>query len=471
MKAPASRLRATLGRLPLRTKVAIWTGLLASGVQLFIAVGVVIHLQMEGLEELDKSLTRASHRFFREAHGHVEKINWANAENVERMLDADGEIFFMVTKADGEVLHRSGVLDRAGLQAVTPNAAPVVVWSHGKPLRIAAYEQDGIHLVLGVNAHMVYEMCEDILRTFLVTSPLALLIASLGGWWIAGRALAPVGEVTEAAEAITAERLGRRLPKPLANDEIGRLTVVLNRMIDRLETSFHQARRFSADASHELRTPLTILRGELETALREPGLAPSQERLLLNLLEEVNGLTRITEGLLLLSRADSGRLQIEKSEVLLSPLVADLVEDFEILAEAHEVRIEHRVAEEVVVPGQEQFLRQLVTNLLDNALKYNRPGGVLRVELSVAESSAVLVVGNNGPGIDPRQSGQVFERFFRGTAAQDSAKGGNGLGLSICREIARAHEGEIVLSRAELDWTEFQLTLPAVVGAVKMNTV
>ncbi len=471
MRAPANRLKAALWRLPLRTKVAIWTGLLASVVQLLIAAGVVVHLQWEGLEELDKSLARASRRFFREIHERVDTINWNNAENVERMLDADGEIFFKVAKVGGEVLHRSEVLDRASMSGVVQHAKPVVIRSRGKPLRIVAYEQEGIQLTLGVNAHMVYEMREDILRTFLVTCPLAFLVASFGGWWIAGRALAPVGEVTEAAEAITAESLGRRLPKPPANDEIGRLTAVLNRMIDRLETSFHQARRFSADASHELRTPLTILRGELEAALREPGLALDQERLLANLLEEVNRLSRITEGLLLLSRADSGRLQIEKSEVHFSPLVADLVEDFEILAESHQVRIEHRVAENVIVHGQEQFLRQLVTNLLDNALKYNRSNGLLRVGLNVVGNSAVLTVGNSGPGIDPRQSGQVFERFFRGTAAQDSAQGGNGLGLSICREIARAHDGEIVLSRAEPDWTEFRLALPVVVNTVKMTSV
>jgi len=460
-----------LRQLPLRLKVAIWTGGLVGLVLLGIAAGVVIHLYVEGIEELDKTLAHAATRFFHQMHSKSEPVDWNDTDRIAQMFDSDAEVYFEVFDAQERMLHRSHLLERVDLPKVETNAQPVLAHSRGKPLRVAAYEQDGIRLVLGVNAHMVFETREDILRTFLVACPIAFVLVAFGGWWIAGRALAPVAEVTAAAKAITAERLDQRLPIPAADDEIGRLTAVLNAMIDRLEASFHQARRFSADASHELRTPLTILRGEIESALREPALAPAQERLLLDLLEEVEGLSRITDGLLLLSRADAGRLQVEKEPVDLSRLLGELLEDVEILAGAEEVQVETRIEGGVTVQGYEPFLRQLVLNLLDNALKYNRPSGRVRIGLDATDCEARLVVGNTGPGVESDQAEHLFERFYRGARAQSSRRRGHGLGLSICREIARAHGGEITLAKAEPDWTEFCVALPVAVAGARMNAI
>lgn len=471
MKLVPERLALSIWRLPLRIKVAIWTGLLVGLLQVFIATGVVTHIYVEGLDELDKNLAKASHHFFREIASKREVIDWSNTAQVERMLSTDGEPYLAeISDRSGTVLHRSRLMERVDFSHLTTGGRAVTMRIHGKLLRVAVFEEAGLKVTIGIGAYLVYETREDVLRTFLVTSPIALIVVGLGGWWIAGRALAPVVEVTTAAEAITAERLDQRLPMPPANDEIGRLTVVLNRMIDRLEKSFLQASRFTADASHELRTPLTILRGEIENALRERDLTTSQEKLLLNLLEEVDGLSRITEGLLLLSRADAGRLQLVRTPVDLSRLVGELIEDIEILAQADDVRVECHIADGVSALGFEPFLRQVALNLLDNAIKYNRPSGHVRIDLGLEAGNAVLVIGNTGEGMTAQQVERLFERFYRGRAAQDDRRRGHGLGLSICREIARAHGGEIVLSRSDVDWVEFKVTLPAASRSVPAQT-
>ena len=300
----------------------------------------------------------------------------------------------------------------------------------------------------------------DLLRGYLIVGPVLLLVVAAGGWWIAAHALRPVESIVAGAEHITAQRLDQRLPVPVANDELRRLTDVLNHMIDRLEASFRQATRFTADASHELKTPLTIIRGELESALRERGLTHAQEKLLVNLLEETERLSRITEGLLLLSRADAGHLRLELRPVDLSALLLELLEDAEILAAPAGISIEQEIAAPAEVAGDANFLRQLLLNLLDNAIKYNERSGRVLLALERAGENWLVRVGNTGPGISEHNQGQIFDRFYRGDGARNRGQAGHGLGLSICREIARAHGGEIRLAPRREGWTEFQVMLP-----------
>ena len=264
---------------------------------------------------------------------------------------------------------------------------------------------------------------------------------------------------TETAAAIEAGALELRLPPASVNDEVGRLTTMLNKMLERLEKNFRQAERFAADASHELRTPLTIMRGEIETLLTRSDLAPDIENRLLSLQEEIARLNRIIEHLLLLARFDAGQAASIREPVDLSALARETCEDAELFSSAQNIRIEAFIAADVVVSGDPGQLRRVLLNLLDNACKFNIPGGLVRCALEKDDPLARLVVTNTGPGIPPEMQSRLFKRFFRADAARVQA--GHGLGLSLCREIIQAHGGEIHLAQDSQDgFTQFVVTLP-----------
>ena len=215
-----------------------------------------------------------------------------------------------------------------------------------------------------------------------------------------------------------------------------------------------------------MKTPLTVIRCELEAALSSGDLAPAQEKLLVDLLDEVSRLSNITESLLLLARADAGRLRLDLQPVALTTLLCELLEDAEILAAQSNVRIEAELAS-VIVRGDSQFLRRLLLNLLDNAIKYNALDGIVRVRLSVRRGMCIAAVANTGGGIPREEAAHVFDRFYRGDESRSGWNRGCGLGLSICREIARAHGGEIRLDVSQSGWTEFQFILPAEENAAR----
>lgn len=330
---------------PLRTKVALWTALLVFVVVGGFGLGVAWHLYGEMIEDIDKEMTGVAHEFFHELEDRHYHVAWSDDGVVEEMLPSVRWLFLgEVAEPDGQVVYRAHRL--AGMDLIPLAAAPAFQTAklRGKDVRLGMFEHKGYRLRIVAETHSANEVRADLLRVALVACPVVLLLVGFGGWLIAGRALRPVREAAVAAEAITAERLDQRLPMPPTRDEIGHLTGVLNRMIDRLEASFHQATRFTADASHELRTPLTIIRGEIEDALRDPHLPGEQARLLANLLEETERLAGITDGLLLLSSADAGRFTIERKPLDLGALLNDLVEDTEILASADEVHIETEIS-------------------------------------------------------------------------------------------------------------------------------
>ena len=234
-------------------------------------------------------------------------------------------------------------------------------------------------------------------------------------------------------------------------------------MIDRLQLSFEQARRFSADASHELKTPLTIIRGELEIALRSGEIPHGVERTMLDLLDETGRLIYLVEGLLLLSQADAGKFPVGQDKVALTGLIEELAEDIEILGDRLEIGVTLQLEPDIAVKGSPQFLRQLVLNLFDNAVKYNRQAGTIHCELTTADDMAVFRIANTGADIPDADRERIFDRFFRVEASRarsDVSGGGQGLGLSIAREIVRAHGGTLTLEPSGPGWTVFQFTIP-----------
>ena len=330
----------------------------------------------------------------------------------------------------------------------------------GTRLRVGAFPRGETTLLLAAPLEPATESVEDLLGAALIAIPAVLLVVAGGSWWIARRALLPIQRITQAAASITADRLGERLPAPETEDEIGRHIRVLNGMFDRLQRSFAQATRFTADASHELRTPLTIMRGQIEDALRSGSNTAEQERLLVDLLEETSGLQRTAENLLLLTRFDAGRNPLQREPLDWSALVAETGEDAELLAAPRHLKIETEIASGVRVLGDATMLRRVLLNLIDNAVKYNRADGWMRLTLRMANGIATVTVANTGPGISPERRPALFERFYRLNSDRNRATGGSGLGLSLCREIVTAHDGTIALGQTAADWTEFVVCLP-----------
>jgi signal transduction histidine kinase len=267
------------------------------------------------------------------------------------------------------------------------------------------------------------------------------------GWWGMRRTLLPISTLAEAVERVQADNLREPLPRTFDRDETDRLTEVFNAMIARLDQSFRQIREFTLHASHELKTPLTIMRVQLETMLQdERSLLPEHRDWAECQLNEVERLAKIVSGLTLLSKADAGQITLEQKVVKLDELVRESFEDARILAEPDGVRVTLTECASAQTLGDRNRLRQVLLNLTDNAIKYNRPNGLMTIALRNTKAVAEIEVTNTGDGLPPELQARLFQRFVRGDEARRRAIEGCGLGLSICRWIVHAHNGSIQLS-------------------------
>ena len=279
------------------------------------------------------------------------------------------------------------------------------------------------------------------------------------GWWLLRKALAPLDKLTRAAERMHANNLGERLPRTGRGDEVDCLSEVLNAMTARLHDSFKHIHEFTLHASHELKTPLAILHGEIETALQDPAATPAQCEAFASQLDEIQRLTKIVESLTLLTKADAGQVTLAQEPVQLDELVRDSFEDAQMLAQSQEIAVDLVACAPVTVRGDAHRLRQLLLNVTDNAIKHNQQKGHVTIALERRGSSASLRICNTGPGIDPIALPRVFDRFFRGDAARNSAVEGSGLGLSIVQWIVKAHRGDIQITSASAE-TIVSVNLP-----------
>ena len=313
---------------------------------------------------------------------------------------------------------------------------------------------------VGTSLQPLEETLHRLLIILLITVPLALLASLGGGWFLAGRALRPVEAITQAAERIAGGDLTQRLSVSMAQDEIGRLAGTFNAMIGRLEASFQQVRQFTSDASHELRTPLTVLKGETELALRRTRSADDYRLVLVSSLEEVDRMSRIVDELLFLSRADLGEIKMESRPVRLDHLFDDLKRQAEVLGHEQAVHIVIGLSEPVTIAGDDMRLRELLLNLLDNAIKYSPQGGRVEMSLVKQASAARLSIADEGIGLSREEQTHIFDRFYRTDAARAHTKKGTGLGLAICKWIVDAHHGTIDVQSEPGKGSVFTVTLP-----------
>ncbi len=314
---------------------------------------------------------------------------------------------------------------------------------------------------VGTSLEFVRESMSNLVVVFLILVPSLLFVAGVVGLFLAGKALKPIREIARTTRHITVNNLEERITVPVARDDVGQLAATINGMLDRLSLSFQKITQFTADASHELRTPLTIMRGELEIALRGERSVEDYLETLGSSLEEVERMSKIVNDLLLLSKSDMGQEVLHCDLVDLRVLLTNLLSHFKILADEQQIQLGSTLAEVETVFGDQLRLRQLLVNLLTNAIRYTPVGGKINLTLKGCDGGVEIAIADTGIGIPAEDIPRIFDRFYRADKARSRQYGGSGLGLSIVKWIVDAHQGTIKVDSVVGEGSVFRVVLPA----------
>ena len=386
--------------------------------------------------------------------------NWPEQISVSSFPEFDSDMLPPPRPGPG------GMLPRPLKKVISPNymKKPIFRTFHlpERDWRVGIMGNTYFTIIVGTDLTAYHEDANIYSTLFMIAIPVALLLLAAGGWIVAHHALAPVRLIARTTESITAQGLNKRIPDIGSTSEFQELIHVINDMLDRLETSFRQAARFSADAAHELQTPLTILQGVLDDAVRNTADGSEEQQRSNNLLEEVQRLKVIVQKLLILSRADAGQLSLVTEPVNLSHLTEEIIEDISVIAP--HLTLEHHLSPDIWVTADPDLLKQVVQNLGSNAVKHNIHNGMIRFTLKADHGMAVLEVENTGPLIQPDEQNRIFDRFYRVDKARSNKTPGAGLGLSLAKEITHAHNGRLSLKTDPVkDLIIFTLQLPSAI--------
>jgi heavy metal sensor kinase len=331
--------------------------------------------------------------------------------------------------------------------------------------RVVLPKHDATYIaVAGGSLEPTDEELEALRDTLAYVVPIALLLATLSGWFLAHRSLAPVVGMVERARRLGGDDLSGRLPVVNPRDELGRLAETFNDLLGRLESSMTQQRQFMADASHELRTPITTTRTAANVALQQRHRDEDDYRRSLTIIEQqAIRLSRIVDDMFTLARADAGNYPIRKHPMYLDEVVNEVVSAARIVASTKEVSIECNGANSAPFVGDEELIRRMLMNLLDNAVRHSPSGGVVRVDLHQIACGYSIVVADQGPGIPPENQPHIFERFYRvdPSRARGTRDGGAGLGLSLAQWVAHLHGGAVTLTSSSNMGSTFTVALPS----------
>jgi heavy metal sensor kinase len=455
--------------------VAWYAGLLAG---IFLLLCAVMYLDLRHFLENDlrQSQLRRARQIANTLLVHVRQTGETYvARQTANWYDPDiNDCFIRITRAGGTLVYvsvapKDGSFDPAEVPIFPPSSkaefSRKLKLSGGNTLLIAAlnFKSSGnpdYQVEFGALLDPVESMLEHLFLQLALGLPLAVIIITVGGYLLVQRALKPVEQITRAAERITQHNLSERLPVAHSGDELERLSVSLNRMITRLDEAFQNSKRFVADASHELRTPLTILRGELENLAEDSRLDAELRERASSLLEEAVHLSKIVEQLFTLSRLDAGEAQTEWSRFDLAELAQTTAEQMSLLAEDKNISITCDAKQALPVEGDRVRLKQVVVNLLDNAIKYTPAKGAIQLRVRGVNGHAVLEVEDNGIGIPSDALPHIFERFYRVDPARSADAESAGLGLSIVKSICTAHGAEVEAQSTVGNGSRFRVKVP-----------
>lgn len=460
----------------IRFRLTFWYAGLLAGLLVLFGASVYVGLGHYLKRTLTDSLTKEAQQIGETLLVNISLSGEAYVvdEIKEHLAPEINGVFVRVTRADGSTLYTSGLprngsFDPANVAEArgdfTQASSRVERLPGSAELIICAVpftSRDGNRFVIEAGAPLKQSesVLHGLLLTFAVGLPIVVAVAIGGGYVLMKRALTPVGEITRTAEQITSRNLSERLPEANTGDELEALSTALNRMIARIEHSFRHVNRFSADASHELRTPLTVLRGELEAIAQRPNLPLDVRETIGSALEETERLSKIVESLLAISRLDAGEALMTRERFDFADLVTSTADQMRLLAEDKQIALKCNAPGRVEVEGDPHRLKQIVVNLVDNAIKYTSEGGKVEISAVALNGNAVLEVTDTGVGIPPESIPHVFERFYRVDKARSRQMGGAGLGLSIVKSICAAHQGRVGVESNEGEGTRFTVELP-----------
>jgi heavy metal sensor kinase len=383
--------------------------------------------------------------------------------------------FVRVIRMPATVVYRSGppsdrsfdpsAVGPVALPSATKTAAPITTIVGEQHLMVRATPvstTSGDYVVeLGVSIESLDLALDHLLDLLALLLPVLIVCAAGGGYWLVSWALRPVDRLSRTAEQMSLQNLSLKLPVVASGDALERLSISFNTMLGRLRDSVQTSRRFLADASHELRTPLTVIKGELEELTRESHLTESDLRERVgSVLEEVARLEHLVSGLLVLSRLDAGETQGDWVDVDLAELALNTAEHMRLIAEDRGIEIDLSALESAVIQGDRARLKQVIVNLLDNAIRFTPRGGIVSIRTAADDTRSVLDISDTGIGIPPSLIPHVFDRFFRVDEARSREDGGAGLGLSIVKSICSAH-GAAIEVQSRLEWgSRFRVRFP-----------
>ena len=445
-----------MNRWPLKIKVGVYSAALTMLTLVVGAVALMIFIYFRQIHEVDDNLRESSSELVRDLQNfRGAPVNPRHALSMKFVPVDMREHFLMIQGPEGQTVYHSANLRGQSIEGAIGFRTISIA---GQACRAGSFREPNYTIHVAVSLATVEDFLQDVAIGLLTTLPLVGLMVFAGGLWLGKKAVAPVAALSTAAESISVENLAERLPMPEADDEIARLTVVLNDAFARLNASYEAATRFSADASHQLKTPVAVLRAGLES-LRDGGhLDGDGKTEVETLLRQVRRLTGLIQDLLLLARTDARRLSLESQPFDLADLAASALDDLETLTYGR-LEVESEIETGITVCADRRHLAIIVQNLVENAAKYTPDGGRVRLTVKRDGNQARFSVANTGPALPEEDREGIFERFRRGSKVGEN-QSGHGLGLNIALALARSHGGDLTLVRSDGEWNEFALTLP-----------
>ncbi len=454
-------------RLPIRWRLTLWYLLSFSAILLLFAGFLYWQVQRSLLAQIDSALQLAATQALvnvEEDNGRLAFQNLENSPELSGRLSDDIGIYLL--SAQGSVWQKLGndqempqPFPAAGLLTINDKDDKWRVY--GEPINLSGQPDGWL---------MVVQSLEPVTTTLFALSlqlfwglPLALFLAGTGGYFLAGRALRPIDDITRTAQAIHASDLHQRLNHLGPNDEVGRLAGTFDAMLDRLEAAFTRERRFTGDAAHELRTPLTALKGRISVTLNQPRQPQQYTETLQEMEGQVDRLIRLSSDLLFIARLDQGQTAQNIESIDIGDFLGAVVDQIRPLVVAKHIILTETVLPGLVVQGTMDLMIRLFLNLLDNAVKYTPQNGRISISATQDKTGLRITIANTGPGIPAEHLPHLFERFYRVETARsrsDSDAGGAGLGLAIAHEITRAHGGQLLVDSQPENGTMFTVLFP-----------
>jgi signal transduction histidine kinase len=471
-------------RLTLRWTLAVGTLLALAHLAVYVGVHVYVYQWLDhNVRTVAATEAASSTDGTGDVHLHERSFaqldSGAFTEKFVQIFDRDGHLVLQSTALSG---NPAVVPPEIVRQALAGDAPLVTVRVRGRPGRVAVLtaSRDGrpYAVAVGLFADDVERGLSN-LAGLLIAVWLASLAASAGiAYVLASRALAPVARIAERAAWIAQGHFDSRLGAPVMHDEVGRMTLLLNSMLDRLQQAVEANRRFASDASHELRGPLTAIAGEVDVTLRHPRSAERYEETLRHIRGRLSALTRLAENLILLVRAQEGTRDVVRREVTLRPLVDETFQRLAPTAAGRGVTLKHQGLDGLLVYADAGLLSRVIDNVVANAVHYNRENGWVEVTATVedpdegawASPIVQIHVRDTGPGIPVGEHERIFERFHRLDQSRARHTGGSGLGLAICREVVSLHGGTIRVGASSTSGTTIEIRLPGRVGTRVQST-